>query len=151
VGRVVVLCGLSVHHVETMQDASDSVGWPRAPARILQSEVVTPTRTIGSSKKPPSPYTRLQYEYTYEGVTYPGWRVNVMGHSVGAWAATEYPVGATPDVWVNPGHPEFAALEPGLNPVEPIVFLLVLGVSIASGIWFVRRMLAVYAQRWILE
>lgn len=144
----VVLCTLLIHAVEKLGDGIASPGWPRAPARILKSEVVL-RQPASRQKSRPEPYTELAYEYTYEGVTYPGWRVSQMGRSLPESYTERYPVGATLDVWVKPGQPEYAVLEPGVYWMDPLVFLLVLGLCVASGIWLVSHMLTVYERRWL--
>jgi hypothetical protein len=143
----VFLCTLLMHAVEKLGDGLESSGWPRVPARILKSEVIV-SKPVGKGTSGPKTYTRLQYEYTYEGVTYPGWYVNQMGHSMPESYAYRYPVGATPDVWVKPSQPEFAVLEPGVYWLDPLVFLLVLGFCVGCGVWLVRRVLTVYERRW---
>ncbi len=79
----------------------------------------------------------IVYQYTVEGTTYRGTRLNFNGHVPTVIRVQRivdrYPIGQPVTVWYNPVDPSSAVLEPG--PANPLALELCLGlVFIAIGI-----------------
>jgi hypothetical protein len=113
---------------QLLRRASRSADWPLAPGTIRESRVVRQ----GNARSP-----RVRFDYVAAARPQVGNRLWVGPRSIavtGHWAdrvAERYPVGTEVRVAVDPAHPDYAVIEPGLKLVHWLPFLV--GVAMLAG------------------
>lgn len=115
--------------------ARRSLAWSSVPGTIVRSEVRSNKRANGF---PGNRYV-VEYEYTVGGESYFGNQVSGgwFPYGTAGWAerrVAKFPKGAMVPVYYDPGDPEFAVLDPGLN-LEALyqlaVVVLLFGLTLA--------------------
>ena len=111
--------------------------WPTVRGEILRSEVKDRPGGKGAYR------AKIEFRYTFGGANYKSRKITMGGEVRGSKAlaaarCSQYPVGATPDVYVNPDKPTDAYLElrqEGRLMTTAIGALFaVLGIGLATGL-----------------
>ena len=121
-----------------------SRGWTRVPGRVIESQPVRSSAPSGGESRAGWYPTgvRLAYEYTVRGERFVGHQSTWRGYRPTldnvVRRAHRYPVGSEVTVWVNPGQPRHAVLEPGFGLMNVVgtalgFSLFALGVYILAG------------------
>lgn len=124
---LVAFCGgciVGLFAYRGIDEARQSLQWPKAPGKIVRSEVDVSVhrnrkRDRDRRKKVTRSYSAsIEYEYAVDGQTLTGSRIAVITEQFGskAWAevtSQKFPVGAEVTVSYNPAKPEQCVLEPG--------------------------------------
>jgi hypothetical protein len=122
-----------------MKRALETRAWPEAQGTITSSRVSKETRRESGSggRTSISYYPRVAYQYTAEGRSYNGSKINIGGNTGGMeWlsrrAVKKYPSGKKVSVHYNPDDPADAVLEAGI--AGSSIFMLLMGaVFLAAG------------------
>jgi hypothetical protein len=110
-------------------------GWTRVPGVITKSKMTT----YGEDVEP-----EIEFEYCVDGTKYVGSKVRSLlvrynWTSLAKRICTRYPVGSTPQVFVNPADPSDAVLEPGGDRFSvPVAIVLGIGIWIFTLLWMAR-------------
>jgi hypothetical protein len=117
-------CVVGLMAYRGINEARQSLQWPKAPGRIVRSEVDVSVHRerrgdLDRRKKETRSYSaEIEYEYAVNGKALTGSRIAVITEQFGskAWAeatSQKFPVGAEVTVSYNPAKPELCVLEPG--------------------------------------
>jgi hypothetical protein len=139
-GTAVALFALVLH-----RRASLAMKWPVVTGTIKLSDIeqYRAAPEDGSSRSRTMYQRRVSYTYKYNNLTYTNVHASLASNvaSTSSWlvrkSTTDYQNGATVKVWVNPGNPSEATLEPRTG----FVWLLWL---VAAAIWGVAYYAAVH-------
>jgi hypothetical protein len=156
--------GVTIWGFSKLQSAKESLSWPRAEGRVLESNIERVRKTssrsrrkrrrgknrIGTNRQSRITYkANVFYEYSVKSNKYSSDKISFGDYSSSNQSHAQnivnrYPRGKDVKVYYNPEDPQLAVLEPGVSwatytPLGAGVFFILIGGAFAAASFFGRK------------